>query len=196
VPWPPAPLTPALAAQIVEEILEAAAAAMVAEGVPYTGVLYAGVMLTAEGPQVLEFNCRFGDPEAQVILPLIEGDLAAAMLDVADGRAPDLRWRDGAAVCVVLASGGYPGAYATGQPIDGLERVPPDVLTFHAGTAERDGTVITAGGRVLNVVGRGPDLDAARERAYAGVAQISFDGMQYRRDIARHDALLAQAVSA
>jgi phosphoribosylamine--glycine ligase len=181
----PAPLAPALAAEIVDEILEPVAAAMVSDGHPYTGVLYAGVMLTSDGPQVLEFNCRFGDPEAQVILPLLQGDLAPAVIGVLDGVTPDLTWHDGAAVCVVAASGGYPGPYSTGRPITGLDRVPSDVLTFQAGTARHDGRLVTAGGRVLNVVGRGADLDAARARAYAGVEALSFDGMQFRSDIGR-----------
>lgn len=184
----PAPLTHAVAAQIVDEILEPVAAAMVSEGHPYTGVLYAGVMLTADGPQVLEFNIRFGDPEAQVILPLTEGDLGEAMIDVLEGREPDLVWNGDAAACVVLASGGYPGTYPTGRTINGLNSVPAGVLTFHAGTAIHAGTVVTAGGRVLNIVARGPDLDAARDRAYAGVAAVSFEGMQFRTDIGR-DAL-------
>ncbi|HEY6103158.1 MAG TPA: phosphoribosylamine--glycine ligase [bacterium] len=193
----PAPLTHAVAAQIVDEILEPVAAAMVSEGHPYTGVLYAGVMLTASGPQVLEFNCRFGDPEAQVILPLTEGDLGEAMIDVLEGREPDLVWNGDAAACVVLAAGGYPGTYPTGRTINGLNSVPAGVLTFHAGTAMHNGTLVTAGGRVLNIVARGPDLDAARDRAYAGVAAVSFEGMQFRTDIGR-DALPvgAGAVSA
>ena len=179
----PAPLAPALAAHVVDEILEPMAAAMVSEGQPYSGVLYAGIMLTSDGPQVLEFNCRFGDPEAQVILPLLEGDLAQALVDVLDGREPDLGWSGDAAVCVVLASAGYPGPYATGRPIAGLDRIPSGVLTFHAGTAVRDGVLVTGGGRVLNVVGSGMNLERARERAYAGVSALAFDGMQFRSDI-------------
>jgi phosphoribosylamine--glycine ligase len=181
----PAPLTHAAAAQVVDEILEPVAAAMVSEGHPYTGVLYAGVMLTADGPQVLEFNCRFGDPEAQVILPLLEGDLGPALIDVLEGGEPDLTWSGDAAVCVVLASEGYPGNYPTDRPITGLNRVPSGVLTFHAGTAIHDGVLVSAGGRVLNVVARGPDLDTARARAYTGVSAISFEGMQFRTDIGR-----------
>lgn len=193
----PAPLTHAVAAQIVDEILEPVAAAMVSEGHPYTGVLYAGVMLTADGPQVLEFNCRFGDPEAQVILPLTEGDLGEAMIDVLEGREPDLVWNGDAAACVVLAARGYPGTYPTGRTINGLNSVPAGVLTFHAGTAIHNGALVTAGGRVLNIVARGSHLDAARDRAYAGVAAVSFEGMQFRTDIGR-DALPvgAGAVSA
>ncbi|MDQ7844164.1 MAG: phosphoribosylamine--glycine ligase [Armatimonadota bacterium] len=170
-------------AQVVDEILEPVASAMVDAGCPYTGVLYAGLMLTADGPQVLEFNCRFGDPEAQVILPLLEGPLAEAMIATMDGGVPDLRWWDGAAVCVVAASGGYPGSFGTGFPIHGLEAVPQDVLVFHAGTAVRDGRIVTAGGRVLNVVGTGASLAQARAKAYDGLARIAFDGMQFRTDI-------------
>ena len=179
----PARVSLADLAQIVDEILEPVASAMVDEGHPYTGVLYAGLMITADGPQVLEFNCRFGDPEAQAILPLLEGDLVEAMAATLEGRDPQLRWSDGAAVCVVAASGGYPGAYRTGLPIDGLDAVPEDTLVFHAGTAVRGGRLVTAGGRVLNVVGMGRSLEEARARAYSGLAAITFEGMQYRTDI-------------
>jgi len=179
----PSPLAPGLLGRITAEILEPAAAAMVREGCPYVGVLYAGIMVTADGPKVLEFNCRFGDPEAQAILPLLRGSLADALLDVLDGRAPELNWSSGAAACIVLASGGYPGTHRTGLPISGLDDVPADVLVFHAGTAARGVHLVTAGGRVLNVVGRGADLADARARAYAGVSQIHFEAMQFRRDI-------------
>jgi phosphoribosylamine--glycine ligase len=178
----PAALHPALLDTVVDTILEPAAAAMVREGRFYTGVLYAGIMLTSDGPKALEFNCRFGDPETQVILPLLEGDLAEAMIGTLEGRPPALGWRDGAAVCVVLVSGGYPGHYETGFPIAGLDTV-RDVLVFHAGTAMREGHVVTAGGRVLNVVGLGLTLRQARDVAYAGVAQIRFENMHYRTDI-------------
>jgi phosphoribosylamine--glycine ligase len=161
---------------------------MVSEGVPYTGVLYAGVMVTEDGPQVLEFNCRFGDPEAQVILPLLEGDFTSGLLAALGGEDPGLRWRDGAAVCVVLASRGYPGSPAAGQAIAGLDRLPPGVLVFHAGTALAGGALVTAGGRVLNVVGCGETPAGARAQAYRGVAAIRFDGMQYRTDIAAESA--------
>lgn len=184
----PAALAPALAAQIVDEVLEPVAAAMVSEGVPYTGVLYAGVMVTEDGPQVLEFNCRFGDPEAQVILPLLEGDFTSGLLAALGGEDPGLRWRNGAAVCVVLASQGYPGSPAAGQAIAGLDRLPPGVLAFHAGTALAGGALVTAGGRVLNVVGCGETPAGARAQAYRGVAAIRFDGMQYRTDIAAETA--------
>jgi phosphoribosylamine--glycine ligase len=151
------------------------------------GVLYAGLILTEEGPKVLEFNARFGDPETQVILPTLDGDLAALLDAVVRGRLADITVPSAhdAAVGVVLASGGYPGTYQTGHPIDGLDRVPDDVLVFHAGTTHDDaGRVVTAGGRVLTVVGGGPDLASARDRAYAGAAAISFPTMQMRQDIA------------
>jgi phosphoribosylamine--glycine ligase len=179
----PARLPLADLAQVVDEVLEPVAAAMVDEGHPYAGVLYAGLMLTADGPRVLEFNCRFGDPEAQVILPLLEGNLAEAMVALLEGRAPGLRWSDDAAVCVVAASEGYPGPSPAGLVITGFDAVPAGALVFHAGTAVRDGRLVTAGGRVLNVVGTGATLEQARARAYAGLAAIRFEGMQYRTDI-------------
>ncbi|HXF82446.1 MAG TPA: phosphoribosylamine--glycine ligase [bacterium] len=179
----PARVSLADLAQVVDEVLEPIAAAMADEGHPYAGVLYAGLMLTADGPQVLEFNCRFGDPEAQVILPLLEGDLAEAMVALLEGRDPGLRWTDDAAVCVVAASHGYPGSHPTGLPITGLDAVPAGALVFHAGTALRDGRLVTAGGRVLGVVGTGATLDQARARAYAGLEAIRFEGMHYRTDI-------------
>ena len=194
----PAPLPDGLMGQVIDQILEPVAAAMAREGRPYTGVLYAGIMVTWDGPKVLEFNCRFGDPEAQVILPLLQGSFADVLLDVVDGRTPALRWSTGAAACVVLASGGYPGHYRTGFPIAGLEQVPQDVRVFHAGTAVADARLVTAGGRVLNAVGLGPTLEGAVSRTYAGVAHISFDGMQYRSDIGRgvHTVRHAELASA
>jgi phosphoribosylamine--glycine ligase len=160
---------------------------MAAHGAPLQGVLYAGLVLTSTGPKVIEFNARFGDPETQVILPLMESDLGEALYAVATGtlaQLPPIAWKSGSAVCVVLASGGYPGTYSTGLPIEGLDRVPGDVEVFQAGTKLSDNdTVATSGGRVLNVVGFGDDLAAARTRAYAGVMAISFPGMQYRTDI-------------
>lgn len=178
---------PGLLREVEETIVGPAVEGLAAEGRPYRGVLYAGLMLTQHGPRVLEFNCRFGDPEAEVVLPLLEADLyelalACALGDL-EGRA--VRWRAGAAACVVLASGGYPGGYEKGLAISGLEEAEAlrDVIVFHAGTAARDGRVVTAGGRVLGVTGLGPDVGAALERAYAACALISFPGMHYRRDI-------------
>jgi phosphoribosylamine---glycine ligase len=156
-------------------------------GTPFQGVLYGGLMLTAAGPQVLEFNVRFGDPETQAVLPRLRSDL----LDLLEratrpgglaGAA--LEWDARAAVTVVLASRGYPASSSSGDVITGLDRVPPDVEVTHAGTAERDGAIVTAGGRVLNVTGLGDGTQAARERAYAAADVIAFEGRQLRRDIA------------
>jgi len=169
-------------------ILEPTVRALAAEGVRFRGVLYAGLMLTDDGPKVLEFNARFGDPEAQAILPRLRSDLAAAMVDVAEGGLGDgePRWTSEACVTVVLASGGYPGSYRTGTPITGIESATnlPGVVVFHAGTARRDGRVVTEGGRVLNVSAVGKDLAAARERAYEACDMIDFEGKQLRTDIA------------
>lgn len=187
--------TPALdasaLARIDDTILRPTLAAMAAAGAPFQGVLFAGLMLTAQGPQVIEFNARFGDPEVQTILPLLDLDLADLLWAVATGGVASVAApvSAGAAVGVVLASGGYPGAYDTGLPISGLDQVPDDVLVFHAGTRrEPGGAVVTAGGRVLTVVGVGPNLAAARDRAYAGAAAISFPGCHYRTDIALAEA--------
>ncbi len=162
-------------------------ATLAQRGTPYVGVLYAGLLLTKDGPRVLEYNCRLGDPEAQVILPLLETDLLALLDACLAGSLGDARlsWREGAAVTIVLASGGYPGAYRTGFPIRGLEAASalPDVLIFHAGTKRQGDGVVTAGGRVLNVTARGPTLPDALARAYEGARCISFEGMHYRRDI-------------
>ena len=174
--------------RIRREVLEPAIRALRDEGVEYRGVLYAGLMLTDEGPKVLEFNCRFGDPETQAIIPRLRSDLAEAALATAEGRLAeaDLDWTSEACVTVVLASGGYPGAYETGFPISGLESATKldGVTVFHAGTARGDGRVVTAGGRVLDVSAVGHDLAAARERAYEASALIDFDGKHHRTDIA------------
>jgi phosphoribosylamine--glycine ligase len=188
---PPPAVDAALLATIQTTILEPTVRAMADRGVPMRGVLYAGLMLTDEGPKVLEFNARFGDPETQVVLPLLDADLAELLSAVAGGSladVPPLPVSDRAAVGVVLASGGYPAPYRTGLPIDGLEAVPDDLLVFHAGTRrDETGRVVTAGGRVLTVVGTGDDLAAARERAYAGVAAISFEEAHHRRDVAARE---------
>ncbi len=156
------------------------------EGVPYKGVLYAGLMITHDGPFVLEFNCRFGDPEAQVVLPRLQSDLVELLQACREGRLREMRasWSIEPAVCVVAASGGYPDRYQTGKPISGLECARRLALVFHAGTARANGTVVTNGGRVLGVTGRGPTFAAARERAYAALQEIQFEGMHFRRDIA------------
>jgi phosphoribosylamine--glycine ligase len=158
------------------------------EGPGYRGLLYAGLMLTADGPKVVEFNCRFGDPEAEVVLPRLRTDLAELLMACATDQLADAKvdWLDEAAVTVVLASHGYPGPYGTGVEILGLPEAAAveSVTVFHAGTAERDGRVVTAGGRVLAVSALGPTLGDARTRAYEACGRLSFDGMQYRRDIA------------
>ncbi|HWP28339.1 MAG TPA: phosphoribosylamine--glycine ligase [Chloroflexota bacterium] len=183
---PPPWVTPAMQARIEREILAPALAALAAAGRPYRGVLYAGLMLTRDGPKVLEFNCRFGDPEAQVVLPLLATDLVEIAQAVVAGRLHEvpLAWTPAACCAVVLASGGYPGPFRTGLPISGLETVPPDVLVFHAGTRRVDGQVVTAGGRVLTVAAVAPALAEARARAYAAAERIRFEGCHYRRDIA------------
>ncbi len=181
----PYPLPDALRGRIRREILEPTARAMCAEGRPYRGVLFAGLMLTADGPKVLEFNCRLGDPEAQVILPLLSIGLPDAFDALRAGRlgADDLASAAGAAVGIVLASRGYPGPPQVGQPIEGLEAAEADALVFHSGTAIRDGRTVTAGGRVVTVVGEAATAAAAQARAYRAAARIHFEGMHFRRDI-------------
>jgi phosphoribosylamine--glycine ligase len=176
--------------QIYEKVIEPVMAAMAAERIPYTGVLYSGIMLTPDGLKVLEFNCRFGDPETQVILPnLRDTDLAQLLLACVahelDGFQGEIHWFHGAAATVALTSPGYPDDYPKGLPISGLKDVPEDVIVFHAGTATKDGQVVTNGGRVLNVTASGDTCEAALERAYAGVETIRFEGMHYRKDIGR-----------
>lgn len=172
-------------AHCLTHILQPAVRGMAQEGAPYRGVLYAGLMLTRDGPKVLEFNCRFGDPETQAVLPLLKTDLAEIALACIEGRlsAQPVEWYAGACACIVLASGGYPGAYRKGLPIYGLDAVPDDVMIFHAGTRRIEGGWVTDGGRVLGVAARGESLGDALRRAYAGVARISFEDMHYRRDI-------------
>lgn len=191
--YSPAPvLDDELIREVERTVLRPVVEGMDQEGMPYRGVLYAGLMLTSRGPRVLEFNCRFGDPEAQVVLPRLETDLVEIGQAIAEGRLHEvtLRWRPDHAACVVLASPGYPGPYPKGIPIYGVAEAQAleGVMVYHAGTALQDDQLVTAGGRVLNVTGIGPRLEAALERAYAGVARIRFEGMQYRRDIG-HRAL-------
>lgn len=184
--YAPAPVcTPEIYRYTLENILVPTVKAMAAEGRPYRGVLYAGLMVTADGPKVLEFNARFGDPEAQPVLMMLETDLVDIMEAVIENRLNQIqiKWKNAAAVCVVLASGGYPGSYAKGDVIHGLDNVPQEVQVFHAGTALKDGQVVTSGGRVLGVTAFGTDIPAAIERAYQGVSAINFRGMHYRRDI-------------
>ena len=190
--YAPAPvMTPEMTERAVEEILKPTIAAMAKEGRTYRGCLYLGLMVTADGPKVVEFNARFGDPETQVVLPLLDSDLVAIMCACADGTLADvpIRWKEGAAVCVVLASGGYPGHYEKGQEIHGLaDAEAMGALVFHAGTAMKDGKLVTNGGRVLGVVGRGADISSAVDAAYAAATKISFKDAYYRKDIA-HRAL-------
>ncbi|MGB9886184.1 MAG: phosphoribosylamine--glycine ligase [Moorellales bacterium] len=183
-------LTPEGAREVEEKILRPLLAALEAEGITYRGVIYAGLMLTAQGPQVLEFNCRFGDPEAQPLLLGLEGDFLGALYGAARGRLEraDLRWRGGSAACVVLASEGYPGAYRTGEEIELPPELPPDTVIFHAGTARREGKLVTTGGRVMGVTARGQDLPAALEKCYRVAEAVRFAGKFYRRDIG-HRAL-------
>jgi phosphoribosylamine--glycine ligase len=185
----PVPEVPeALLERIRAEVHQPVVDELARRGTPFHGVLYAGVMLTAEGPRVLEFNVRFGDPETQAVLPRLRSDLLdllerATRPGGLDGAT--LEWDDRAAVTVVLASRGYPASSSSGDAIAGLESVPADVELTHAGTAARDGRVVTAGGRVLNVTALGDGVQAARAAAYAAADMIDFDGMQMRRDIAR-----------
>ena len=190
--YAPAPvMTPEMTERAMEEILKPTIAAMAKEGRVYRGCLYLGLMVTADGPKVVEFNARFGDPETQVVLPLLDSDLVAIMCACADGTLADvpIRWKEGAAVCVVLASGGYPGHYEKGQEIHGLaDAEAMGALVFHAGTAMKAGKLVTNGGRVLGVVGRGADISSAVDAAYAAATKISFKDAYYRKDIA-HRAL-------
>ena len=157
-------------------------------GITYKGVLFAGLMMTKHGPMVLEFNCRFGDPETQVILPRIQGDLIPALEACIDGTlSPDMiRYKSEACVCVVMAAGGYPGPYQKGKKIGGLKAAAKiaDTIVFHAGTSLQNGEVLTSGGRVLGVTALGAGLKAAVDRAYEVVKKISFDGALFRHDIA------------
>ncbi len=168
------------------DVLQRAVDGLRDEGAPFVGVLYAGIILAADGPHVLEFNCRFGDPETQALIPLLQSDLLEICMACTQGRLADndVRWRDGAAACVVLASEGYPGEYQKGRVIHGLEDVPTDVVAFHAGTdIGKDGRVVTAGGRVLGVTGQGSTDRDALAKAYEGVRAICFEGVQCRADI-------------
>ncbi len=179
----------ALFERIIETIIKPTVTAMAEERRPYKGVLYAGLMLTDEGPKVLEYNCRFGDPETQAVLPLMESDLVPILNAVVEGNLNEVEVRSSqrCCVCVVMASGGYPGKYEKGKVITGVEDAEAleDVIVFHAGTAIRDGQLVTNGGRVLGVTALGDDFPTAIKRAYEAVSRISFDGMHYRRDIGR-----------
>ena len=190
--YAPAPvMTKDMVEQATEKILKPMIAAMAKEGRPYQGCLYAGLMITEEGPKVVEFNARFGDPETQVVLPLLKGDLVKIMQACVDGTLDTaaVDWEDGAAVCVVMASGGYPKSYKKGYAIDGLKKAESlGTFVFHAGTAKKDGKVVTSGGRVLGVTARGGGIKEATEKAYKGVEAICFTDEFHRKDIA-HRAL-------
>ena len=186
----PYPFDPAEYEALRASVFEPVLAELASRGIRYVGVLYAGLILTAVGPKVLEFNARLGDPETQVVLPRLRSDLGELLAACADGRVrehPPLAWDDRACVTVVLASGGYPGSYETGHPISGLDEAAqaPDAVVFHAGTRAGDGGVVTAGGRVLAVSALGSDVEDARRKAYAAADVITFDGRQLRSDIAR-----------
>ncbi|MBA4364622.1 MAG: phosphoribosylamine--glycine ligase [Coprothermobacter sp.] len=179
-------VTSAVQRDAYEHIALGVLAGLADEQIDYRGVLYVGCMVTREGLKVLEFNCRFGDPETQVLMPRIQGDLVPALVACAEGRLADARleWRDETVVCVQMVSRGYPAAPVTGMTIRGLDTVPQDVLVFHGGTRQQDGRLVTAGGRVLGVTAIGATMAEARTRAYAGVSTIHFEGAQWRTDIA------------
>ncbi|AFY70955.1 phosphoribosylamine--glycine ligase [Thalassoporum mexicanum PCC 7367] len=187
--YAPAPIvTPEIQRKIQTQVLEPAIAALQKRKIDYCGCLYAGLMITPAGePKVIEFNCRFGDPETQVILPLLETPLADLMLACIEKRLeqmPAIEWKDGAAVCVVLASGGYPGKYETGKPITGIGKAKEHgAIVFHAGTKLKTSTLVTAGGRVLGVTAIGESIQAAIDNAYVSLAYINFEGATYRHDI-------------
>ncbi len=181
--------TPEVADRCMREIFLPTMEAMNREGCPFRGCLYFGLILTADGPRVIEYNCRFGDPETQVVLPLLQSDLFSILRAVREERLSeaDITWRDGAAACVVLASGGYPKKYQTGFPITGLDADGghAGAIVYHAGTKWQDGQYLTAGGRVLGVTGLGDTLEEAIRRAYAAAADIRFENRHYRTDIGR-----------
>lgn len=185
--YSPVPGASSVLDRVMDEVLEPIAAGLETEGVSYKGVIYAGLMLTSEGPKVIEFNCRFGDPEAQALLPRLSSDLVEPMLACTEGSLVGMKlsWRSDACVCVVAASGGYPEDYQTGLAISGLDKAEAisGIPAFHAGTAMRDGELVTAGGRIIGISALGDDRSAAREKAYRAVSQVGFDGIHYRRDI-------------
>jgi phosphoribosylamine--glycine ligase len=187
--YSPAPvITREMASVIMKKVMVPTLRGLRAEGIKYRGVLYAGLMIKDDTPYVLEFNCRLGDPETQPVLARLRSDLAETAMAITDGKLSEVntQWRDEAAVCVVLASGGYPGSYSKGVPIEGLKEASSmeDVVVFHAGTAFNDDHTVTSGGRVLGVTALGRDIKAAKDRAYGAVDKIRFQGMHYRKDIA------------
>jgi phosphoribosylamine--glycine ligase len=186
-----------LGKSVIANIVEPTLRGLAADGIPYQGFLYIGLMLTKSGPKVLEFNCRLGDPETQAIVARMDFDLAEVLKDVADGKldASKLRWKAGASVCVVLASGGYPGKFESGKRIGGLTAVGQNsgVKILHAGTKREGDTVVTSGGRVLGVTASGSSLNAAVSTAYKACTKVRFDGMHYRKDIGAHSTRLTAA---
>jgi phosphoribosylamine--glycine ligase len=179
-------ISPETQAWLLENIAQRVVDGMAAEGTPFHGILFTGLMMTLSGPKVLEFNTRFGDPETQAILLRLDTDLLEILEASIDGTAASLSiaLKPGASVCVIAASAGYPGKYASGKPISGLDSPPDeDTAVFHSGTAQRDGQIVTAGGRVLGITALAPDLPSALVQAYAALAIIRFEGMQFRRDI-------------
>ncbi len=177
--------TPALEAQVRAEVLDRFIAGLHAENLAFKGMLFPGLMLTTDGPKVLEFNCRFGDPETQVLLARLETDLVELLDATIDGRLESQRpqWKTGSAVCVIAASGGYPEAYEAGKEIYGLEEASTNAVVFHAGTRREGESIVSAGGRVLGLTATGADLQEARQKAYAAAGAVHFDRMFYRRDI-------------
>ncbi len=188
--YAPAPVaTPALMDEVARTVLAPIVKGMADEGAPYKGVLYAGLMINAKGARVVEINCRFGDPETQVVLPLMKSDMVPVMLACCEGtlRQQKIEWSPGACVSVVMASGGYPKDYPKGKVIGGVQEAEEEegVIVFHAGTADRDGQLVTNGGRVLNVTATGPDIASTIEKAYRGVRRITFEGAHFRTDIGK-----------
>jgi phosphoribosylamine--glycine ligase len=195
--YAPAPvMTKEMCEEVNVRILRPIVAAMKKEGYPFKGCLYAGLMITSEGPKVVEFNCRFGDPETEAVLPLFDGDLARVMLDCVHGTLSDeaVVWKKACAVDVVLASEGYPASHSSGEVISGIEDAQKaGCLVFHAGTVKKNGQYVVNGGRVLNVVALADTLAEAKAKAYEGVSRISWRGMQYRHDIADKGLLHLEA---
>ncbi len=186
--YSPAPVvTPEMNEFILEKILKPTVSALRKRGIIYKGVLYAGLMITAKGPKVIEYNCRFGDPETEVVLPRLKTDFVEICLAVAKGELSKIKieWDERPTACVVMASHGYPGSYSKGKVIEGLEKAAelPDTYVFHAGTAKEDGKIVSNGGRVLCVTGIGDTIEKAIETAYQGVRTIQMDGVHYRKDI-------------
>jgi phosphoribosylamine--glycine ligase len=184
--YAPAPVVnPVLMARIESEIFQPFMKGLAAEGFDYRGIIYFGLMITAAGPQVLEFNVRFGDPETQTVLPLLESDLVDVLLAVIGQKLSDIavRWKPKSALCVVLASHGYPGSYEKGKAIHGLSAKAADVAVFHAGTEAQGKALVTSGGRVLGVTALGDTLEVARDKAYKAAGKISFEGKIFRKDI-------------